>query len=95
MTNSDRRPNSVSALRSRPRANPGARRFVLILLLLVGVLAGATAFIATDRQTRGWSAAAMVISIVGAVVSWLVGASRSLSSSDRDPQDFNIPPGAL
>ena len=96
MSDSSSRPNSVSALRAqrRPR-HPRLRGAVLATLTGIAIAAAVTFALATDRQVRAWAATVAVMSLLGAVIAWLVGKSSTLSSSDRDPQDFTFPPTTL
>ena len=83
-------PNVVSAVRSggRPR-NPRLRRRILGALLVVAVLAVATVALASERHVRGWAAVAAGVGVLTIMIAWLAGASRRLSSSERDPRDFS------
>lgn len=91
MRDSSRRPNSVTALRSRSRRNPRTRRLIRGTLLIIALISSVATAIITDRHIRGWAAAVAVMSFVAAAVAWLAGASRTLSDSDGDPQDFQLP----
>jgi hypothetical protein len=93
MRESRHRPNVVSALRPNMRrlGNPRLRRRTFGALVLVATVAGATAALVSDRHVREWATAVAIVSLLTVMIAWLAGVSGSLSSSGRDPKDFDDP----
>jgi hypothetical protein len=86
--------NPVRALRERDRGthNVKRRRIAIRVLLVLASAAGLVAVGTSDPRLRAWCAIGAAIGLVAVAIAWLAGAGSSLSSSGRDPQDFQYPP---
>jgi len=91
MRDSTRQQNVVSAVRvgSRGAIDPRTRRRIFGGLFLAAIVAIAIVSLTHERHVRGWAAAIAVVCVLLIVIAWLAGASRSLSTSGRDPSDFS------
>lgn len=85
--------NLVAGLRpKRVQRTAGARRaWIAAWMGLILVLSIALSLL-SHGTTRGVIGVILLILIVGGVVGWLAGAGHRISSSDRDPTDFVLPP---
>ena len=89
MRHADHHRTAIEALHAEeaPADSPRVRHIAIGVLLAIAGIAGIWATVAHQSHTRGWAAVIALISLVGAIITWLAAMSLTLSKSGRDPQD--------